>query len=275
MLRPGFTFALLLSLLEAFPVGAAVVSFDYDRSVPLEFTTEDTQSVEGGVRLDDVVFRSGDRTIRAALVHPQTDGNAMPGVLFVHGLGEQATSDRSEFIGDAEWLARRGVVSLVPDEPWSSPRWLDVERNPANAERDSVAEVISLRRSVDALLAIPGVDERRIAYVGHGISAQYGALLAESDSRVPYYVFMTPSVAVAPQMGTFDIAAALGAASLRATLVQIGARDKIVKPDDAKAFVAALSPRGRTVTTYDDGHALTEDAATDDRRNWLIGRFGL
>ena len=41
-----------------------------------------------------------------------------------------------------------------------------------------------LRRALDVLLAQPGVDPKRIAYVGHDFGAMYGAVLAGVDRRV-------------------------------------------------------------------------------------------
>jgi dienelactone hydrolase len=272
MIRPLAIFALVSSL--ATPAASARdISFEYDRSVPLEVQTQDTELVAGGVRVDEITYRSGDATTQALLVHPQDDGNAMPAVLFVHGLGDANGSKRTEFLADAEWLARRGVVSLVPDQPWAQGTWL--ERSAANRERDSVAEVIALRRAIDVLAATPGVDQRNIAYVGYDLGAEYGALLASVDTRVRYYVFMTPSVVPPAGMGTFDIAAAAGRANPKAELVQIAARDVSVTKAQSQAFVAALSATGRTVIAYPDDHALTSDAAADDRRAWLVSRFGL
>jgi dienelactone hydrolase len=267
------------------------VSYAYDRTAPLELTTEDTHSVDGGVRIDTIAFRSGDRVVHAALVRPKDAGNAMPGVLFVHWLGDPATTNRTEFIADAEWLARRGVVSLVPDQPWAARDWFTGVRSTLTDERDSVAEVVALRRSLDVLLTTSGIDRRSIAFVGHDFGAMYGALLAGADPRPSYYVFMTPTVtlaewflldtrrppadpaAYAAAMNAFDLRAALETATVRGSLLQFAAHDEYVPKAKAEAFAAAVPANDRTVRTYDSGHALTLDAATDDRRDWLAAHL--
>jgi dienelactone hydrolase len=273
------TFSALFFLLAA-PAAAASaptagVSFEYDRTVPLEVTTQDTQLVPGGVRVDEITYRSGDATTRASLVHPQDDGNAMPAVLFVHGRGDADGSNRNEFLADAEWLARRGVVSLVPDQPWSSDTWAERSAAAGSRERASMTAVVALRRAIDVLVASPGVDERKIAYVGYDLGAEYGALLASVETRIAYYVFMAPSVVAPAEMGGFDIAAALGRANPKAALVQIPTRDASVTKAQSEEFATALPATGRTVGTYADGHTLTGDAVADDRRSWLAARFGL
>jgi predicted esterase len=289
----SFAFVALFVSFVASCAPALAVSYDYDRGVPLELTTEDTALVAGGVRVDQITFRSGDRTVHAALVHPAARQNGMAGVLFVHWLGDPPTTNRTEFLADAEWLARRGVVSLLPDQPWSAPQWFEKLRSTQTDERDSIAEVVALRRSLDLLLSTPGVDANRIAYVGHDFGAMYGALLAGADSRPQYFVFMTPTVTFAEwflldtarppadragyvaAMNAFDIPAALARASFRASFVQFAAHDRYVPKAKADAFVAAVPATNRTVTTYEAGHDLLVTAATDDRRAWLAARLGL
>jgi dienelactone hydrolase len=256
---------------------ARAVSYAYDRSVPLELVTDDTQE-DGGIRIDHISFRAGDRTVHAALVHPKDPGEKAPGVLFVHGLGDPATMNHTEFLADAMWLARRGVVSLLPDEPWSQADWFSRIRSTKNDERNSVAEVIALRRSLDALVATPGVDPSRLAYVGHDFGAMFGALLAGADARVTYAVFVAPTVdagAYLGQMSALDISASLARATFRSSLLQFAAHDADVPAAKARAFADAVPSFDRTVHTYDAGHALAIDAATDERRDWLADHLGV
>jgi cephalosporin-C deacetylase-like acetyl esterase len=292
-MRPLLALFALLICFSLCTIGARAVSYEYDRTAPLEMTTEDTHAVAGGVRVDDVSFQAPGRVVHAALVMPKDPGGSMPGVLFVHWLGDPATSNRNEFLPDAEWLARRGVVSLVPDQPWAAPHWFDRTRSTATDERDSIAEVIVLRRSLDALIATPGVDPRAIAYVGHDFGAMYGALLAGVDTRPSFYVFMAPATslaawflldterppadaaAYAARINAFDIRAALARATFRACLLQFAAHDEYVPKSDAEAFAAAVPQTNRTARTYATDHALAVDAATDERRDWLANQFRL
>ena len=285
-------FAALVAAMAFCGTGARAVSYSYDRGAPLEVVTDDTRE-DGGIRIDEISFRAGDREVHASLVHPKDQIGKMPGVLFAHWLGDPATTNRTEFLADAMWLARRGVVSLLPDEPWSVPHWFDRVRSASTDERDSIVDVIALRRSLDALLATPGVDRDRIAYVGHDFGAMYGALLAGTDSRLAYAVFMAPTTTLSEwflldtkrppsdtaaylaQMSAFDISAALARATFRGSLLQFAAHDEFVPAAKARAFASAAPGADRTVTTYDTDHALAIDAATDDRRTWLAAHLGV
>ncbi len=273
------------------PGAAAAVSYAYDASVPLDYVIERSDDT-GGVRVSEVAYRSGDTLIRAALVAPAHPAQAMPGVLFAHWLGDPATTNRSEFIEDAKWLARRGVVSLVPDQPWSRPQWFERVRRTQSDDADSIAEVVALRRSLDALERVPGVDPKHMAFVGHDFGAMYGALLAATDARCSAFVFMAPTVtfaewflldtarppsdpmAYATKMSAFDIPKALATIGVP-TLVQFASHDRYVPRAKADAFAAAVAPSVRDVRRYDTGHALATDAATDDRRGWLAQRLDL
>lgn len=53
--------------------------------------------------------------------------------------------------------------------------------------------VIDLRRALDLLLAQPGADPKRIAFVGHDYGSMHGAILAGVDRRPQSYVLLTPT----------------------------------------------------------------------------------
>jgi dienelactone hydrolase len=239
--------------------GARAVSYEYDRTAPLELAIDETRD-EGTIRIDSISFRSVDRIVHAALVHPRDQHDRMPGVLFVAGPSASAPGKGNEFLADAEWLARRGAVSIVPDIAWPL----------AGSDGDTVPSVIELRRCLDALIATPGVDEHHLAYVGHDIGASYGALLASIDSRPSTFVFVAPA-----RTAPFDMLAALARAALRGSFLQFGARDTSFPKDLARAFAAAVPDTDRTVSTYDADHALAIDAATDERRAWLAAHLGI
>ncbi|MDQ2858382.1 MAG: hypothetical protein M3R53_06990 [Candidatus Eremiobacteraeota bacterium] len=207
-------------------------------------------------------------------------------MLFVHWLGDPPTTNRSEFLADALWLARRGVVSLLPDQPWSQPEWFEKVRVPAGDAADSRAEVISLRRSFDVLLAVPRVDAARVAYVGHDFGAMYGALLAGVDPRVSCRVYMAPTVTFAEwflldtsrppadpaaylaELGAFDIPASLARIAGGASLLQFASNDRMCRPIRLARLRRRL--RAKKITrTYDAGHDLTVTPAVEDRRAWL------
>ena len=58
-------------------------------------------------------------------------------------------------------------------------------------ERDGYIQgVIDLRRSLDLLESLPHCDGGRLAYVGHSIGAQFGAMLASLEKRIKAMVLV-------------------------------------------------------------------------------------
>ncbi len=132
----------------------------------------------------------GQQPVQAYLV--RSAGNLRPhshaGILFLHWLG-QIHSDRTEFLAEATELAPRGAVSLLPQGvfPYSA--------NPVGTRQDVTAikkQLAVFRAALNWLIARRYVDRSRIAVVGHDYGAMYGALLANSDSRVHAAVLATP-----------------------------------------------------------------------------------
>lgn len=239
------------------------------------------------------VLIGGDRSpTNAVLIGPARAAAKMPAVLWVHWLGEPATTNHTEFLADAQALAQRGVVSLLVDMPWSQKDWFTALRAPDTDDRDTVDQVIALRRALDCLTAIPGVDATRIAYVGHDFGAMDGALLLAVDDRPSYAVLMAPTLsywewyllgkqpadraAYVARMGAFDLPAWLARGKQKATLLQFGADDFYVSQATALALRNAVPAHDRTFTSYKGvDHGLDADAVRTDRRTWLIKQLGV
>jgi cephalosporin-C deacetylase-like acetyl esterase len=119
----------------------------------------------------------------------------MPGVLWVHWLGDPQTTNRTQYLEEAQALAARGVVSVLVDAMWARPRWYR-DRVLEEDYRTSVGQVIALRRALDLLLAQPGVDRSRVALVGHDYGAMYGAIVAGVDGRAKTHVLIAPTASL-------------------------------------------------------------------------------
>src|SRR5262249_6716140 len=102
--------------------------------------------------------------------------------------------NHTEFEADAIALARKGVTSVLIDAAWSHHGWFGpLGKNPDADYRMSVEQVADLRRSLDLLVAQPGVDKSRIAYVGHDFGAMFGMLAASVETRPAWWVLMAPN----------------------------------------------------------------------------------
>jgi predicted esterase len=238
-----------------------------------------------------LVGAAGTTPMSSVLVMPAGPVKNAPAVLWVHWLGEPATTNHTEFMSDAEALAKRGVVSMLVDMPWSQAKWFTDLRSPQNDYADTIAQVVSLRRAVDCLSGVNGVDKTRIAYVGHDFGAMEGALLLAVDARPAYAVLMTPTLsfwewyllgkqpadpgAYVEEMSGLDLPRWLAQGKQKAMLLQFGQNDEYVSQATGIALRNAVPNRDRTFKAYKLDHALDDVTAHDDRIAWLAAHLGV
>ncbi len=264
--------------------------FGYDRNAPFD-VKEISATESNGVMVKDIEYagyNSRHPRIKAYLVKPQGAG-PFAGVLFFHWLGN-AKSDRTQFLEEAKSLARQGVVSLLIQGFFP---WLD-QPTKAQADRQQVIDqTIEVRRGLDLLLSQPGVDPKRIGYVGHDYGAMFGSIASGVDKRVKSYVLIAG-------MGNFGdwslkywpVTAAEGAETYRRimkevdpiqyisraapanVLFQFANNDKFISKAVAQEFFDAAKQPKRALW-YDTTHEMVIDAALNDRREWLTQQLSL
>ncbi len=268
---------------------AAAPSFDYDAARAFDVSETKADTRDGvGVREITYVGAAGVRN-GATLVTPATPG-PHPAVLFVHWYSpESPDSNRTQFLTEAVTFARSGVVSLLIDTMWSPPDYFTT-RDPAKDYESSLAQVRELRRAFDLLLKQPGVDPKRVVYVGHDFGAMYGAVLAGVDHRPSAFALIAGTKSFsdwflfrrrldpAARQAVIDELAPLDpsthvAAARAPVLFQFGDKDPYVPRSAADVFAGA-APQPKDVRFYDAGHGMN-DAAAKDRRQWLKTRLGL
>jgi dienelactone hydrolase len=262
---------------------AAGLSFEYDRKLPLDVKEIHREAREGAVVLD-ITFAALDRKPTAAYVVRPESGESHAGVLFVHWYEPPSgNSNRTQFLGEAVTLASRGVVSLLVETMWSDPKWFP-SRNRAEDYENSVKQAKALRRALDVLMAQPGVDPRRIAYVGHDFGAMFGATLASVESRVKAWALQAGTVSFSDwyllgpkmegeardkfiaQLAPLDPVKHIGRARAP-VLLQFGTSDRFVSEAKSREFFAAAAEPKKALW-YDAGHGLNEQAVKD-RIEWL------
>lgn len=269
------------------PAAADAKLFDYDRAVPLN-VRELARDTRHGAIVRDVTFDGVNGPIKAYIVAPETAGKSLGGILYVHWLGDPATTNRTEFLIEATALTGQGIVSVLVDTMWSEPEWY-TKRVPENDYAHSIQQVINLRRALDVLLAEPGIDPRRIAYVGHDFGAMYGAVMGAVDQRPTSYVLMagTPHFIdwflfaqkpkspddYARQLAPLDPVNFVGRLAPKPVFFQFAAHDEYVSADAAAEFFGAAQPR-KLAAHYDAGHDLHTPDAAADRVTWLIRLLG-
>lgn len=269
------------------PAGAAAL-FEYDRRAPLAIQEVGREEREGAV-VRDLRFAAvpGGAPVRAYLVEPPGPG-PFAAVLWVHWLGEPATTNRTQFLSEAVALSSRGAVSLLVDALWSEPGWYE-SRVPEQDYERSVRQVVALRRAVDLLAARPGVDPARIGLVGHDYGAMYGMIAAGVDARIRASVFVAAASSLS-HWAFFARQPASKAAYLRQNAVleltdylrraqspvlfQFAERDAFVSRSDTAVLLAAAVGR-KERRFYDADHAMAVPKAAADRLSWLSGELKL
>jgi dienelactone hydrolase len=245
---------------------------------------------DGAVVIRDIEIRvRHQRPVSAFLVRP---GGAAPaesqaGVLWLHWLG-QLHSDRTEFLAEAVSMAKRGVVSVLPQGrfPWSvAPS--GTPQDLAKIARQTRAFRSALRR----LRQVGAVDPSRVAIVGHDYGAMFGALVADRDSSVSALVLDAPDATWGNWFATYWLGyegaqrrhyvelfraldpvhhtGRLGAS----VLFQWAGEDVYVTPRTRDAY-AASSPHARAILYPTADHQLT-DAAAADRDAFLAAQLHL
>ncbi len=257
--------------------------FQYRRDLPLDRKETGFQE-RSGVKVLDFTFLnlSGGQT--AAYLVPSVKRGKAAAVLFVHWYEpESKDSNRTQFLDQAVELAKAGTTSLLIETMWSDPLWFN-KRNPTDDFYNSVQQVKELRRALDILLAEPGIDKKRVAYVGHDFGMMYGAVLAGVDHRPSVWAFQAGATSfsdwfllgsktqgeerkkIVDRLAPLDPVKFIGEAG-GPVLMQFGKSDRFVTEAKANEFFAAAH-EPKKILWYDAGHGLNP-AAIADRQTWL------
>lgn len=267
----------------------------YDSSKPLDVNVVNVER-RGDVRVEDITFASvaGNPPIQAYLVQPEDGTGPFAGVLFVHWFAPpEPTSNRTQFLSEAEALARRGTVSLLVSTFWSDPARYD-QRTWETDFQNSINQAKDLRRALDVLLAQTGVDPQRIAYVGHDYGAMFGAVVAAVDPRAKAHVHVAGTARFADwylfgsatgvpkgaalegfraQLGAIEPVNVIGKAKA-SLFFQWGEKDKYTpRKDFIDLYMAAPEPK--RMATYPSEHEMGADIIRHDRTVWLAEQLGL
>jgi hypothetical protein len=282
-------FPLLTASLGADDFDAQAALFRYDRAADLKVVEAGVEK-QGTVAVHDVQFTPvpGAEPVKAYVVVPEGKG-PFAAVLWVHWLGEPATTNRTQFLKEAVDLAPKGMVSLLVEGMWSAPDWYG-KRVPEQDYDNSIRQVIALRRAMDLLLSRPDVDKARVGYVGHDYGGIYGMMANGVDGRARTYVY----IAVVPSLNDWAFFArqpVSKAAYLRqnapleltdylrqvknaSTLFQFANKDVYVSRADTQVVMgAAAAPKERRF--YDADHGMAVPQAMADRDAWLLKELGL
>ena len=268
----------------------AATLFAYDAKAPLAVQEVALARSADGIATRDITFKPlpDAAPVRAYVVRPPCK-KGCAGVLWVHWLGEPKTTNRDEFLAEAQALAHQGVVSVLVDAMWSAPEWYE-KRDPEKDYDNSRRQVIALRRALDLLAAEPGVDRARLALVGHDYGGMYGMIAAGSDKRMKTCVFVATTASLAHwaflarqpaskvdyirRNAVFELTDYLHALGDTSVLYQFANRDAYVSRADTSVLLAAV-PGRKERRFYDAEHDMKVEQAATDRAAWLTKELGL
>jgi pimeloyl-ACP methyl ester carboxylesterase len=306
-----FSFLLTLCLLSgsaaaeqgskpASDLESAVHLFDYDANQSLDLHDKIIEEFAGGT-IHDITYTSPKGgPVAAYLVVPKGKG-PFAAVLF----GHWGNGTRAEFIPEAKIYARAGAISLIPDYPWDRPQpWhkaLDHFDKPDVDREIEIQAVVDLRRGLDVLLAQPGIDPKRLAYVGHSYGAQWGSILSAVDKRMRTTILMAGVAELSDIMlrsddpgmigfrknqpagqleryskvaGDIDAIHFVGRATPIPLLLQFANFEQYFDKNSTQHYVAAAS-EPKKVLYYDSAHYLNDPQALRDRYDWLVKYINL
>ena len=278
------------------PASAPVVPtpaspFNYDAAVPFD-TKIISQTEQDGVSVTELSYAAhnpafsvnmGGRTV-ATLVSPKGKGS-FAGIVYMHWL-DPSSNGRHEYLNEAVTLAQHGAVSLLPQGyfPWSSL--------PSGTRDDRalmIGQVIELRRAFDFLLAQPGVDPKRLGFVGHDYGGVYGGILAGVDKRVKTYVLIAGVPSFANWIGLFgsispdqylafvqdiDPIKFVPDAAPASLFFQFGKNDAVVPESLATQYYEAAS-QPKKIEWYPDLHEMHTDPVREAHQAWLTEELKL
>ncbi|MEO6194773.1 MAG: hypothetical protein ABIS20_17305 [Thermoanaerobaculia bacterium] len=280
---------------SAVPAASLDQLLAYEAGAPLDVKVIGVER-KAGVTVTDLTFGSvtGGKATQAYLVRPESGSGPFAGVLFVHWFAPPSpTSNRTQFLEEAQALARRGTVSLLVSTFWSDPAVYKGRRWEDDYQR-SLDQAKELRRALDVLLAQPGVDPKRIGYVGHDYGAMFGAVMAAVDERpkacvliagtarfTDWYLFGSASGVPAGdaleryrgQLARIEPVNVIGRTKA-ALFFQFGEQDRYTPREDFIALYMA-APGAKRIATYASDHPMSAEIIRLDRSAWLAEQLGL
>jgi pimeloyl-ACP methyl ester carboxylesterase len=291
--RSGVTIGIMRLILAFLAmVCQAAAQFDYDRKQVFDTTCESLNPrADAEIRGCGFTGPRGGR-VNFIQVSPRRKKPPYAGVIFQHGGGQSMTN----YLSEAFILARVGVVSILADAPARGEgKNSEVNTLKLEAARDLEAETVIIERlALDWLLQQPGVDPKRIAYVGHSYGGIAGGVLAGIEPRFAAFVLIGAVPSFAKHMeenGSSywqEMRRSMTAAEFTRTLELIRETDpdrylpaarapmlvqcaRYDSDDNVKACpeVHRLAGGPKRLAWYDDDHSFTSLEAMRDRLDWL------
>ncbi|MDQ1145554.1 cephalosporin-C deacetylase-like acetyl esterase [Bacillus sp. SORGH_AS 510] len=152
--------------------------------------------VKEGYSINEIIYESPYKGIVSAYLYVPNHNHELPAVIFIH----PGQANRKNFFKEAEMLTKKGFVSLVIETQLMNVNHQDVEQEnkrfietiePLVDIQNYIKMIMDIRRGITLLSKQGFVDANRIAYVGHGVSATWGGVLAGIETRIKTFIFIS------------------------------------------------------------------------------------
>ncbi len=165
--------------------------FDYDRNMSLDMEEVGLEQRDE-ISIRDISYASyagtSNRRVEVYLIEPHVTG-PFAGILFVHpwpGAGRASWMK--------PWFWRRWAWSPCSSMP-PGPMQMILQRTPWVALAEDmkslfVRTTVDLRRGIDLLASLPGLDQGRLGYVGRSFGDIFGGILSGVEKSVKAFVQM-------------------------------------------------------------------------------------
>lgn len=232
----------------------------------------------------DLHFSSaGRRGCNATWITPAPRHQPFAAVLYVHG----EPGDRGSFRDDALRLIEHGAAALLLEAPWADREsWLQRVAQPEAALDEYRRFLTDMRQSISLMKSSGGVDHGRIAFVGHGLGAMFGTLLAAEHDMIA--LVLLSGAATFADLAAQQIAGLRGdqlvhyrqalapidpigwihKAAPAALLFQLADRDELV-PRASLASLAEAGSEPKRIDWHHGSHGELIDAGREERLRWL------
>jgi len=286
-----FAFCLLF-VLSACGQKAPASPFDYNAKVPFD-TKIISQTEQSGVTVTELSYAAHDPTFAtnmggrtlATLVSPKGKGS-FAGIVHMYGYDIFPTGS-PKYLSEAITMASHGAATLLPAD------YFPLGSLPLGTQADRsliIGQVIELRRAFDFLLTQPGVDPKRLGYVGQDAGGIYGGVLAGVDKRAKTYVLVAgwPSfaymirsymenssnqyLAYVQDIDPINFVPHAAPASL---FFQFAKNDEMGLTESLANQYYAAASQPKKIEWYDDSHNLLTNPVLTAREAWLIDQLKL
>jgi uncharacterized protein len=246
---------------------------------------------QDGIETQVMVIQTPFGYRRVAAMFRPAAGDSRAVILYVHWYEPWSpNSNRGQFEEEAKEMTGVGATCLLIETLWSDDDFF-LKRTQEDDSKNSIEEIVNIRRAIDLLLSRPNVDSKRFVYVGHDFGGMYGVLAGSLDQRPTHYVIMAatprfpdwylyspklegePRESFIRQMAEIDPIVHVPNLSPAEVLFQFATDDFHVPKERAEEFFAAAK-HPKDMKWYEAGHGLNEEA-TRDRKAWLKEKLGL